>query len=538
MARLAGPSRRTRRRKATVAGWPYVRERGACARRTLGSTSRRFRKFPCHWPIPGVVDQWPLMSRRSDDEQELVELLLQGSLTPSEFEWARTALGSSGATSVTTDTNRSAAEPVGASAAGSATTRSIHSDAATADSHTQAEPLSTSPADPAAPRSRTHIPRRMWIVSGSLAIILGAAAAALAVPATPDEILELRSGQVVTRSEIRVPSSSERSTDLELLASGSEPFEVTWALRQRVNSLDVQLRAAPGEQLVAIWADERPSEIDSIQRLHLLVDGQPRFRGFNRTLGTGVVVASVSPDADLSLELVSETQSEALDLRGGSRALEALEPPTVPDEDSEETRSRAKDPDNSSPRNAMGWPTARVDDGRQSSSEAAAPSDDAPQPSPNDRQEASEDEGIQDPSTDDGPPEAEEAPPSPRVGASFEGHIGSGQDAVDFARFLTQHALEAVYLDVTVPHEGEVITRQNSSFYIDVDPGELHCPECAYFYSISFQGGEGPPATAYPEGANVRITGYFLADSNNPGTGDVVPNTLIGGGAVEHALER
>ena len=168
--------------------------------------------------MPGVVEQWHPMSERSDDEQELVELLLNGSLTPREFERARTALGDTGATSINTDSGRSAAESVGVSAASPATARPSITVVGSSDGHTYGDTVSTSPDGPASPRLRPYIPRPMWIVGGSLAaILLVAMVAALAVSATTGETVELRAGQVVTRSEVHVPFWSGKSTELELV---------------------------------------------------------------------------------------------------------------------------------------------------------------------------------------------------------------------------------------------------------------------------------------------------------------------------------
>ena len=49
-------------------------------------------------------------------------------------------------------------------------------------------------------------------------------------------------------------------------------------------------------------------------------------------------------------------------------------------------------------------------------------------------------------------------------------------------------------------------------------------------------GSGGPPATAQREGSNVHIEGYFFAESTSEGTDGPIPNALIAGGPVEHAL--
>ena len=357
------------------------------------------------------------------------------------------------------------------------------------------------------------------------AIVVGAI---YVVPPLLGEINELDPQGWTTASDWRLSESDTERMNVELLTVEGDDFVVSWAFVNQVRVGEVRVRPAPEQQLVAVWADQPLTDAVEADSIELWVGQAPRFLGIPRVFGSRVVVASVYPEADVTLEVVSGGQSEVLDLRRSSRALEALEPPAAPDGDSQGTRSRA----NTSPRNALGWPTTRVDD-ESNEPDKTSPRNELGWPTTRVDDESQDSSGAA-PSPDD-PQQAEEAPPTPLVDARFEGHIPSGQDAVDFSRFLAQHAREVVDLDITVPHEGEVITRQNSSFYIDVDPAEHDCPECGYFYSISFQG-DGPPATAQQEGPNVRIKGYFFAESTSEGTGDPIPNALIAGGPVEHAL--
>ncbi len=466
------------------------------------------------------------MSERSDDEQELVELLLMGSLTPREFERAKTALGVTGATSSNTDAGRSAAEPVGVSAAGLATAGSSITDVDSSDGHSHGDTVSTSPEGPSSPRLRPHIPRPMWIVGGSLAaILLIAMVAALAVPATPDETVELRAGQVVTRSEVHVPFWSGKSTELELLASGSEPFEVSWALRRRVNTLDQQLRAAPGEQLVAIWADERPSEVDSIQRLHLLVDGRPHYMAFDRTLGNEAVVASVPAGAELTLQVTQAQATETLDLRRGRTELEAREPSAAIQEDDQATSSSSGGAPTPRPYSVT-TPKAMVETGeeRRSSQLDDVPTEDA----------RAEDEPHMEPRGGDGPvtdedpdtgddrlsgEERGDAEAGTRDGENsdadaglptFEGTAAPGASGQELVEFLQRHHQRVVYLDVSTPHPGNDRFSPNSWLVLDDSQlPNVECISCHIQFRFDFFS-DDVPASVVASGDIVVIRGHFL----------------------------
>ena len=461
------------------------------------------------------------MDGRQSDEQDLVDLLVAGSLTPSEFDQARTALQTASqqdSASVPADPSR---KPEGFDTAGGTTTR---------------RSLQSVPELASGALARVRPTRRQVRVGAALtALAATVIGVAYMVPVLLGEVNELSTDRIVFSDDWRLSPFAQEETNVELLAASGDDYVVSWAFVNRMRVDGERVRPAPEQQLVAVWADQPVVNTVEVDSVTLLVDGHRRFVGFPRLLGSQVVVASVPGDADIVFEVIGDGLSEIVDLRSGEQQVSAHEPSSdaadvasgdAPSSDSGDEADRAAEEDRerrrAEGRAAYDRLIEELEERARGETEPVRP------PGTVEDQEATNE------------PPASSEPPTEQVltDARFEGHLSSPQAAVDFGRFLTQHALEVVYLDVTVPHDGEVVTRQNSSFYIDIDPGELRCPECSYFYSVSFQGGEGPPATAHREGANVRITGYFIPDSTDAEPGEVVPNMLIGGGAVEHALNR